>query len=123
MANGSAADLAAARVISDAFDYALLHHDSHGDPLPTVPDGSTGLHNGYSSGDLGLLNDQQPPKDGKQGDIRLAGFTLASLSPTGYPLLLDGASGGTTPSRSWNWRRPTRHSEMVRYLADAKMIG
>ena len=122
MANGSPADLAAARTISDAFDYAL-HHDSHGDPLPTAADGSTGLHNGYSSGDLALYNNQQPPKAGQQGDIRLAGFTLASLSPTGYALLLDGASGGNNAFAILELATAYQTFGDSRYLDDAKLIG
>src|SRR5436305_2768057 len=56
---GTAKDLADARLIADALDYAL-HHDNQRDPLPPSPDHSVGLHNGYFSGDLPLFNDQGP---------------------------------------------------------------
>jgi hypothetical protein len=87
-------DLAAARVIADTFHYAL-HHDNQGDPLPAAPDGSTGLHNAYSSGDVALLNDQGPGA-GQAGEVRLAGFSAGTslCGPSGYCLVSDGATGG-----------------------------
>jgi len=94
LARGTAEDLAHARVIADTFDDAL-HHDSHGDPLPSAPDGSVGLHNGYDNGDIALFNTQSPPKLGQAGDVRLAGFTATQLcSPSGFCLVLDDTTGG-----------------------------
>ena len=80
--------------IADAFVYAL-ENDSSGLPLPAAADGSTGLHNAYSSGDLALFNDQGPGA-GLAGDVRLAGFTAGpeSCGGSGYCLVLDGATGG-----------------------------
>src|SRR5207249_3741314 len=82
---GTPADLADARVIADTFVYALTH-DNHGIPLPTSPDGSVGLHNGYEGGDISLHNNQQPPKLGLAGDVRLAGFSASTqlAGPSGF---------------------------------------
>ncbi len=68
---GTPQDLEAARIIADTFDYAL-HHDNHGNPLPVASGGAVGLHNGYENGDIALFSNQQPPKLGQAGDVRLA---------------------------------------------------
>jgi hypothetical protein len=116
-------DLMAARIISDAFDTAL-HHDNHGDPVPSAPDGSVGLHNSYSSGDLTLLN-AQPPQQGQsqQGDARLAGFTCSMISPNGYCLLLDGATGGNNAFAILELTAAYAEFQDPKYLNDAEMIG
>lgn len=87
-------DLEAAGAVLDGAVYAL-QHDNAGDPLPVAEDGSTGLHNGYESGELPLLNDQGPGA-GQSGEVRLAGFTAGTslCGPSGFCLLLDGATGG-----------------------------
>jgi hypothetical protein len=90
---GTSTDLESARRIADAFDYAL-RHDNQGDPLPLAPDGSGGLHNGYFSGDLPLLNDGEASPD-KAGQVRLSGFSAGTFcGPTLFCLVLDGATGG-----------------------------
>jgi hypothetical protein len=80
-----------ARLIADALVYAL-RHDNDGDPLPVAAGGWAGLHNAYSSGDIALHNSQGPGA-GQAGQVRLAGFGCA-VSPTGYCVVLDGATGG-----------------------------
>lgn len=89
---GSPQHLRDANLIAGAFDDAL-HHDNQGDPLPVAPDGSTGAHNGYSSGDLLLLNDQGAG-EGAAGQVRLAGFSAQFCGKTQFCLVLDGATGG-----------------------------
>ena len=91
LGRGQTQDLANAKPVADALVYAL-QHDNRGDPLPAAPDGSTGLHSGYSNGDLPLLNGQG---SGQQGQVRLAGYSAAQqCQATGYCLSLDGATGG-----------------------------
>ncbi len=77
--------------IADAFTYALAH-DNQGLPIPLAPDGSRGLHSGYSSGDLGLNNGQGGPVEA--GQVRLAGFSADLCAPSGFCLVLDGTTGG-----------------------------
>ena len=120
---GQGGDLANAREIANTFDYALTH-DNHGDPLPVAPDGSTGLHNAYSGGDIAFLNDQAPPKQGKAGDVRLAGFTAPCLcSSTGFCLVLDGATGGNDAFAILALAAAYEKFKDVRYLNDARTIG
>jgi hypothetical protein len=88
---GTETDLACAGVLADTFVYAL-NHDNHGDPLPATNDWA-GLHSGYMSGDIALRNGQGTGA-GQPGDIRLAGFSCGGMSPTGFCVLLDGATGG-----------------------------
>jgi hypothetical protein len=123
LARGTDQDLADARLIADTFDYAL-HHDNHGDLLPIAPDGSVGLHNGYESGDIALFNDQQAPKLGKSGDIRLAGFTATVLcAPSGFCLVLDGATGGNNAFAILGLVAAYEQFGDIRYLNDAVTIG
>jgi hypothetical protein len=117
---GTASDLVTAKEIANSFDYAL-HHDNHGDPIPTATDGSVGLHNGYSNGDIALHNDQGDGQ-GKAGDVRLAGFSCA-ISPNGYCLVLDGATGGNNAFAILALIAAFRQFQDVRYLNDARMIG
>jgi hypothetical protein len=120
---GTQQDLSNARLIADTFDYAL-HHDSHGDPIPVAPDGSVALHNGYENGDIALFNNQQPPKQGLAGDIRLAGFTATTLcAPSGYCLVLDGATGGNNAFAILALAAAFEQFGDTRYLNDALTIG
>jgi hypothetical protein len=118
----SASDLVNARLIADTFHYAL-HHDNDGDPLPTSNDGSIGLHNGYESGDVALLNNQQPPRLGQAGGIRLPGFTSTLCAPSNYCLLLDGATGGNNAFAILALVAAFRQFGDATYLADARTIG
>src|SRR5271157_1131277 len=123
LARGTTQDLVNARLIADTFDYAL-NHDNHGDPLPSAPNGSVGLHNGYENGDIALFNDQQPPKEGKAGDIQLAGFTATVLcAPSGFCLVLDGATGGNNAFAILALVACFEQFGDVRYLNDAVTIG
>jgi hypothetical protein len=118
---GNPQDLVNARLIADTFHYAL-QHDSLGDPLPLAPDGSTGLHSAYSSGDLALFNNQQPPAMGLSNDVRLAGFT-SGASPTGYSLVLDGATGGNNAWAVLALAASYQQLGETNYLNDALTIG
>jgi hypothetical protein len=123
LSRAQAQDLANAHLVADAFDYAL-QHDSHGDPLPLAPDGSLGVHNGYENSDLALLNDQQAPKAGKAGDVRLAGFTAkVTCAPSQYCLVLDGATGGNNAFAILAMLAAYERFGDNRYLADARRIG
>lgn len=124
LARGTAPDLDHARLIADAFLYAL-HHDNHGDLLPVAPDGSTGLHNAYESGDLALLNDQAPPGAGRAGDVRLAGFSASPVlcGPSGFCLVLDGATGGNNAFAILALAAAYRQFNDLRYLDGARTIG
>lgn len=115
---GTSEDLAGAQATAEAFVYAL-EHDNHGAPLPVAPDGSTGLHNGYESGDLALLNSQGP---GQAGDVRLSGFTAACGS-SGFCLQLDGATGGNNAFAILALTAAYKQFKDVRYLNAAKRIG
>lgn len=114
-------DLENARRIADAFHQAL-HHDNSGDPLPVAPDGSTGLHSGYSSGDLGLRNDQGPGP-GQVGEVRLAGFSAELCGATGFCLVLDGATGGNNAFAILALIDAYETFGDVTYLDDARTIA
>jgi hypothetical protein len=130
---GTSQDLQNAGIIADALDYALFN-DNHGDPLPIAPsttnpvgcyDGNRapqcGLHNAYSSGDIALFNNQlQGPATA--GDVRLAGFTCG-ISPTGYCLMLDGATGGNNAFAMLSLLEAYDKLQDPRYLEDARAIG
>jgi hypothetical protein len=117
---GSADDLQSARLIANAFVYALAH-DNRGDPLPVAPDGATGLHNAYEAGDLTLHNGQGAGQ-GQQGGIRLGGFS-STISPTGFALVLDGATGGNNAFAMLALTRAYQKLQDPRYLTAAEMIG
>lgn len=114
-------DLANAKELADALDYAL-HHDNHGDPLPLAPDQSAGLHNAYESGDIALLNDQSSG-GGKAGDVRLAGFTASYCGATSYCLVLDGATGGNNAFAILALAAAYQQFSNTTYLNDALEIG
>ena len=118
---GQTSDLANAREIANALDYAL-HHDNHGDPLPLAPDGSVGLHNAYESGDIALQNDQRFG-GGKAGDVRLAGFTATGCTPTSFCLVLDGATGGNNAFAILALAAAYEQFGNITYLNDALDIG
>ncbi len=127
-------DAADAQEVSNALDYAL-YHDNEGDYLstaPTTPSGcfsgsaatQCGLHNAYESGDIGLLNAQSGTSGGaKAGDSRLAGFTCGAASPTGYCLVLDGATGGNNAWAILALLAEYKQSGNAKYLNDAITIG
>ncbi|MGC2696328.1 MAG: hypothetical protein WA738_11110, partial [Candidatus Angelobacter sp.] len=127
LARGTPSDLSNARMIANAFDYTL-HHESHGDPLPTAMIGSSvfvAAHNGYENGDIGLFNDQSPPKLGKAGDIRLSGFTASQTlcGASGFCLVLDGATGGNNAFEILALVAAFKQFGDTRYLDDARSIG
>jgi hypothetical protein len=124
LARGTTQDIANAKLIADTFDYAL-HHENHGDPLPVAQAGSSfAIHNGYESGDIALFNNQQLPRQGHAGDVRLAGFTATTLcSSTGFCLVLDGTSGGNASFSLLALVAAYNQFGDVRYLNDAVMIG
>ncbi|HEV2992435.1 MAG TPA: choice-of-anchor D domain-containing protein [Candidatus Angelobacter sp.] len=124
-----AMDMVNALKIADALDYAL-HHDNHGDALPTAADGSIGLHNAYTGGDIALLNDQpfqnaQTPT-GLAGDVRIAGFFVGPNTPcgtNGYCLVQDGATGGNNAFAIIALASAYLESGNPVYLKDAETIG
>jgi len=132
---GQAGDVTNALEIANTLDYAL-YHDNHGDPIPTAPNTSAGcfsgiraqqcgLHSAYSSGDIGLLNNQPPPANGQAGDVRLAGFSGGTTlcGSTGFCLVLDGATGGNNAWAMLALMAAYQQSENVTYLNDAITIG
>ncbi len=125
LARGTQQDLTNAQLIADSFDYAL-HHESHGDPLPTPADGSIGLHNGYENGDLSLFNDQTGiGQAGQMGDARLAGFTASTTlcGPFGFCLVLDGGTGGNDSFAIMALIAAFEQFGDSRYLSDAVESG
>jgi len=123
---GRAADLLAARHVADSFLYALGHDSTGGGAaLPAAPDGSRGLRDSYSSGDLPLRNDQSPPKDSRAGETRLAGFTTDTrlTGPSGFALVLDGAFGGNDAFAVMALTTAYRRLGDVKYLDGAREIG
>ncbi|MBV9764579.1 MAG: hypothetical protein JOZ48_07015, partial [Acidobacteriaceae bacterium] len=124
LARGEAEDRQGALLLADTFDYAL-HHDNHGDPITKGAKGSVGVHNGYEDGDIALYNDQIPPKLGKAGDVRLAGFTIGS-GPCGssdFCLVLDGATGGNNAFAILALVRAYEEFQNPQFLSDAETIG
>ena len=113
----------AVRSIADALVY-VLENDNAGLPLPVAADGSTGLHNAYSSGDLALFNDQGAGA-GQQGDVRLAGFTAGPemCGDNGYCLVLDGATGGNNAFAMLALVAAYEQFHDTRYLDAARTIG
>ena len=123
LGSGTAQDLESARTIADALVYAL-DHENQGDPIPTAPDGSAGLHNGMFGGDLPLFNDQGPGA-GLAGQIRLPGFSIASnlCGPSHFCLVLDGATGGNNAFVILALTASFREFGDLRYLDAARTIG
>src|SRR5262249_39101244 len=117
-------DAANALKIADALEYAL-QHDNQGDAVPTLADGSVGLHNAYSSGDLGLLNNQAPNGAGLAGQVRLAGFSASTAlcGTNSFCLVLDGANGGSNAWAILAFAAAFLQSGKSNYLTDAETIG
>jgi hypothetical protein len=128
-------DVANALKIADAFHYAL-YHDNHGDPIPTAPQSSSGcysgspapqcgLHTAYINGDIAFLNHQPAPALGQAGDVRLAGFSsgTALCGPSGFCLVLDGATGGDNAWAMMALIAAYKQSGDTKYLNDAIVIG
>jgi hypothetical protein len=129
-----------AQEVADALDYAL-YRDNQGDYISTTPGATSGcfsgvvaplcaLHNAYESGDIALLNDQNQlvngqvvPEPGNAGDSRLAGFTCGATSPTGFCLVLDGATGGNNAWAILALLAEYQQSGNAKYLNDATTIG
>ena len=119
---GGSTDLVNAKLIADAMDYALAH-DNHGDYLPPFPSSSPlGLHNAYESGDIALFNGQGAGA-GQQGDIRVAGFSSSTCSPSNYCVMLDGATGGNNAFAVLGLISAYNRFLYTRYLNDATSIG
>src|SRR5262249_51702972 len=86
-----------------------------------------GLHNAYSAGDLALHNDQDTAKNqfGKQGQVRLAGFSVPA-GPDQDPrvfLMLDGATGGNNAFVIMALVRGYLQFGDARHLDAARTIG
>ena len=120
---GTPEDLTAARWLADAFDYAL-HHDNQGDSLPEGSGGTTGLHSGYISGDLALLNDQGSGA-GRAGEVRLSGFTASAqlCGPSEFCLLLDGTTGGNIAFVMLALMQAYKTFDEERYLEGARTLA
>ncbi len=117
---GSTTNLAAARVIADTFVYAL-GHNNHGDQLPAT-NNAAALYNGYMSGDIALFNGQGPGA-GQQGDVRLSGFSCGTSSPSGFCVLLDGATGGNNAFAILALASAYKRFGDTNYLVAARTIG
>jgi len=120
---GTADDRIHAKTVADTFVYAVTH-DNRGLPLPAAPDGSTGLHSGYESGDIALLNDQGP-SSGRAGDVRLAGFSAGAqlCGPSRYCPILDDATGGNAAFAILALVAAYRSLSNRDYLEAARTIG
>jgi hypothetical protein len=121
LGRSSASDLNNAKLIAESMHYALSH-DNHGDNLPPFPTGSLGLHNAYQSGDIALFNGQGAGA-GQEGDIRVAGFSSSTCSPSNYCVILDGATGGNNAFAILSLISAYQHFHDNRYLDDARQIG
>ena len=124
LARGQAQDIANATVLANTLDYAL-HHENSGDPVPML-NGSIGLHTAYEAGDISFLNAQAPSVgSGHAGDSRLAGFSASSTlcGPTGFCLVLDGASAGSNAWAIIALATAFQHTGNAVYLTDAEIIG
>jgi len=126
---GTAQDMANARALCDALVYAL-NHDNAGDPLPTVTvNGAAGigLHNAYSSGDLAMLNNQDPSQGqlGQQGQVRRAGFSVPGQAggTSSFYFMLDGATGGNNAFAMMALDRAYQTFGDSAYLDAARTIG
>jgi hypothetical protein len=118
---GSPADVADALFLAETLAHAL-NHENGGDPLPVGSDGSRALHNAYESGDIALHNGQGPGA-GQAGEVRLGGFSATSCSPTGFCLVLDGATGGNNAFAILALTAAYQRSGNDRFLAAAETIG
>ena len=120
---GNQQDVDDAHLIADTFLYAL-EHDNSGDPLPTGPNGNVGLHNGYISGDIALFNGQGEGA-GRKGEIRLSGFSASAnlCGPSGFCLLLDGATGGNNAFAILALLAVYNESNDSKYLDGARTIA
>jgi uncharacterized protein (TIGR03437 family) len=119
-----------AQLVANAL-LAALTNDNRGDSLPVAPDGSTGLHSAMSAGDLLLYNDQAPG-EGLQGQVRLAGFSLAPkpdgtystlCGPSYFCLVEDGATGGNNAFAILALAEAYRQFKDPKYLNAARTIG
>ena len=124
LSRAQAGDVTNALRIVDALDYAL-HHESRGDPLPAAKDGSVALHSAYFGGDIALQNTQATAGGSQAGDVRLAGFSgdPASCPPSGFCLVLDGATGGNNAWAMLAFIAAYARTGTVQYLNDAETIG
>jgi len=117
---GTPNDMSAAKIILDSFTYALTN-DNHGDPLPSANEWF-GLHNGFLAGDLALFNGQGPGA-GQKDDVRLAGFSCGPASPTGFCVVLDGATGGNVSFAILALCSGYKEFNDVRYLDAARKLA
>lgn len=111
-----------ARIIADTLVYALAH-DNEGLPLPTSGS-DAGVRTGYMDGEIALFNDQGPGA-GRQGQVRLAGFSVASsmCGPSRFCLVLDGATGGNNAFAILALVAAFDKFGDSRYLTSARKIG
>jgi hypothetical protein len=116
---GNSDDLRYGYAIADALVYAL-GHDNSGDHLP--PPGGGGLHSAYESGDLPFFNTEGASK---RGQVRLAGFSIASdqCGSSGYCLVLDGATGGNNAFAILALLKAYNVSGKQAYLDAAARVG
>ncbi len=112
----SSSDMKAAGLILDTLDYALAH-PNQGLPLPASPDGSRGLYNCYSAGDIALLNVQTGGS--KAGDVRLCGF---SVGPS-FNVVFNGAGATSNAWAILAFLHGFTALNKSNYLADARTIG
>ncbi|MCK6685853.1 MAG: hypothetical protein L6R30_25940 [Thermoanaerobaculia bacterium] len=115
-------DLESARLLAETFVYALDHPNS-GAEVPASPNGAA-LQNAHKFGSIALVNDQAGG-EARRGQVQLAGF-LASTSlcgPTGYCLVLDGATGGNNAFVGLFLLRAWERFGDARYLDAARRIG
>lgn len=110
-----------ARRLLDTFHYALKH-DNSVDPLPGFTNGALGLRDGYSNGDIALLNDQGPG-GARSGDVRLAGLSSELCKPSGYCLVMDGATGGNMAFAMLALLAGYEQFDDNKYLNDARTLG
>ena len=124
LARGQAQDINSAVTVANSLDYAL-HHDNHGDPIPTAGT-YAGLHSAYEAGDLAFLNAQAPSIGlGQAGDVRLSGFTASAnlCGATQFCLVLDGGAGGNNAWATLALAAAYVHTGNLAYLNDAEELG
>jgi hypothetical protein len=120
---GTPDDQARARIVADTFVYAASH-ENPGLALPAAANGSHGLHSGYESGDIALLNDQSPGV-ARAGDVRFAGFSAGTqlCGPSRYCPILDDATGGNTAFAILGLLSAHRYLGDSKYLDTARALG